>query len=142
MHLGHTGWVVIGPVVLEVQLLTLPLVHRMCHSQDSCIYQWAQLLFKYWLNLMASSTIASLTSTFLGQNLLKDLAYSPVTGRSSGLSLSWYCDGCLSTSCILYSCFLLTGPFNVTYIDWLLLMVVPCIVISLALVSIALVVGS
>ena len=37
MHLGHTGWVVIGPVVLGVQLLTLLLVHRMHHSPDSCI---------------------------------------------------------------------------------------------------------
>ena len=46
------------------------------------------LLCKYWLNLMASSTVASLTSTFLGQNLLRDLTYSPVAGRSSGLSLS------------------------------------------------------
>ena len=45
MHLGHTGRVVIGPVVLEVQLLTLLLVHRTCHSPDSCIYQWPQLWF-------------------------------------------------------------------------------------------------
>ena len=55
-----------------------------------------------------------LTSTFLGQNLLNDLAYSPVAGQSSGLSLSRYCDGCLRTSCILYSCSLLTGPFSMT----------------------------
>ena len=74
----------------------------------------SSLLFKYWPNLMASSTVASLTSTFLGQNLLNDFAYSPVAGLSSDFSLSQYCDGCLSTSCILYSCSLLTGPFNVT----------------------------
>ena len=107
MYLGHTGQVVIGPVVLEVQLMTLLLVHRTCHSPDSYIYIYiyismasamsSLLLFKYWPNLMASSTIALLTSTFFGQNLLKDLAYSPVAGRSSGLSLSRYCDGCLSS---------------------------------------------
>ena len=39
MHLGHTGWVVIGPVVPEGP----PRVHRMSHFQDSCIYQWPQL---------------------------------------------------------------------------------------------------
>ena len=66
----------------------------------------SSLLFKYWPNLMASSTVASLISTFLGQNLLNDLAYFPVAGLSSGLSLSQYCDGCLSTSCIFIQMFL------------------------------------
>ena len=55
------------------------------------------LLFKKWPYLIASSTVASLTSTFLGWNLLKAFAYSPFTGRSSGLILSLYCDGCHST---------------------------------------------
>ena len=45
-----------------------------------------------------SSTVASLTLTFLGQNLLNDLVYSPVAGRSLGGSLSLYGDGCLRTS--------------------------------------------
>ena len=103
----------------------------------------SSLLFKYWPNLMASSTVALLTSTFLKQNLLKDLAYSPVTGQSSGLSLSQYFDGCLSISCILYSCSLLTDLFNVTdTLTGFFLVVVLCIVISLALISIALVAGS
>ena len=50
---------------------------------------------------IASSTVASLTSTFLGRNWLKALAYSPFARRSSGLILSLYCDGCRSTSWIL-----------------------------------------
>ena len=48
-----------------------------------------------WLNPTTSSIVALLTSTFLRQNLLKDLAYSPVAGCSLGGSLSLYCDGCL-----------------------------------------------
>ena len=45
MYLGYTGWVVIGPVVPEVQLFALPQVHRMCDFQDSCIYQWVGYVF-------------------------------------------------------------------------------------------------
>ena len=61
-----------------------------------------------------SSTVASLTSTFLGWNLFNDLVYSPVAGHSLGGSLSLYCDGCLRTSFILNSWSLLTGPVRVT----------------------------
>ena len=74
----------------------------------------SSLFLRYWLNLMTSSTVALFTSTFLGQNLLNIFAYSPVTGWSSGLILSLYCDGCLSTSCILYNCSFVTGLLNVT----------------------------
>ena len=115
IFLEHTGRVVIVVVVLA-GLLGLLLDRRMSHCPVSYIYidGLSDVFFKNWRYLIASSTVASLTSTFLGQNLLKAVAYSPFTGWSSGLILSLYCDGCLSTSWILYSCSLLTSPCSVT----------------------------
>ena len=112
IFLEHTGWVVIVVVVLAGPL-DLLLDCRTSH----CLMVSAMsssLFFKNWPYLIASSTVASLTSTFLGWDLLKAVTYSPFTGWSSGLTLSLYCDGCLSTSWILYSCSLLTGPCSVT----------------------------
>ena len=60
----------------------------------------SSLFFKNWPYLIASSTVASLTYTFLGQNLLKAVAYSPLIGWSSGLILSLYCDGCHAGSTV------------------------------------------
>ena len=117
IFLEHTGWVVIVVVVLAGPL-DLLLDRRTSYCPMSYMSMASamssSLFFKNWPYLIASSTVASLTSTFLGQNLLKAVTYSPFTGWSSGLILSLYCDGCLSTSWILYSCSLLTGPCSVT----------------------------
>ena len=117
IFLEHTGWVVIFVVVLAgpLDLLLDCRMSRCLVSYMSMASAMSSLLFfKKWPYLIASSTVASLTSTFLGWNLLKAFTYSPYTGHSSGLILSLYCDGCLSTSCLLYSCSLLTGPCSMT----------------------------
>ena len=118
IFLEHTEWVVIVVVVLACLLDLLLLGRRMFHCPTSYMsmasMMSSSLLFKKWPYFIASSTVASFTSTFLGQNLLKAFTYSPLASRSSGLILSLYCDGCHSTSCILYSCSLLTGPCSIT----------------------------
>ena len=48
----------------------------------------SSLLFKKWPYLIASSTVASLTSTFLGQNLLKAFAYSTFSEKGDQLQKS------------------------------------------------------
>ena len=119
IFLEHT-WLVVIVVAVLAGLLDLLLDCRTFHCPMSYIYISmasaisSSLFFKNWPYLIASSTVASLSSTFLGQNLLKAVTYSPLTGWSSGLIQSLYCDGCLSTSWIFYSWSLLTSPCSVT----------------------------
>ena len=99
IFLEHT-WLVVIVVVVLAGPQDLLLDCRMFRCPMSYIYismasaMSSSLFFKNWPYLIASSTVASLTSTFLGWNLLKAVGYSPLTGWSSGLILSLYCDGC------------------------------------------------